>query len=110
MKEKIEILNNVNENISNLKKIIFKIIEYLHNKEEAKGFTLIADLSNEIYSLFEVLEYIEGFEKSQSYIETINEKLNEIVEAIENEDIMLIADLFEYELITILDDIQKKLK
>ncbi|NFG25526.1 hypothetical protein FC777_00025 [Clostridium botulinum] len=107
MKEKIKILNNCIEYIYYLKNKSFEIIECLHNEEEIKAFSLIADISSELAILFETLEYINGFKEKLVYIETANEKLNEIVEAIENEDTVLISDLFEYELIQILDDIQK---
>ncbi|NFN92765.1 hypothetical protein FDB28_01450 [Clostridium botulinum] len=107
MNEKIKILKNSIEYICYLKNKSFEIIECLHNEEEIKAFSLIADISGELGVLFETLEYIKEFKDIKIYIEAANEKLKEIVEAIENEDTILIADLFEYELISILDDIKK---
>ncbi|MBU5591088.1 hypothetical protein KQI89_04870 [Clostridium sp. MSJ-4] len=110
MDNKIELLKTTSEYILNLKYSIEQIIEYLQNDKEAKGLSLIGDVANNLSLLFEAIDSTKDYQKQEISIEELNEKLNEIVEAMENGDTILIGDLFQYELLPILDNIQEIIK
>lgn len=107
MDNKIELLKTTSEYISSLKHSIEQIIEYLQNDNETEGLSLIGDVASNLSLLFEAIESTKDYQKQEINLGELNEKLNEIVEAMENDDIALISDLFQYELIPMLDNIQK---
>ncbi|WP_055668129.1 hypothetical protein [Desnuesiella massiliensis] len=107
MDNKIELLKITSEYILSVKHSIEQIIEYLQSDKEAKGLSLIGDVANNLSLLFESIESTKDYQKEEVNLNELNEKLSEIVEAMENGDTILIGDLFQYELIPILDNIQK---
>lgn len=107
MDNNIELLKTTSEYILTLKQSIEQIIEYLQSDNEIEGLALIGDVANNLSLLFEAIESTKDHQKQEIDLEELNEKLNEIVEAMENDDITLISDLFQYELIPMLDNIQK---
>lgn len=107
MDDKIELLKTTSEYILNLKYSIAQVIEYLQSDKEANGLSLIGDIANKLSLLFEAIESTKDYQKQEINLEELNEKLSEIVVAMENGDTILIGDLFKYELIPILDNIQK---
>ena len=107
MDNKIELLKTTSEYILSLKHSIEQIIEYLQNDSEAEGLSLIGEVASNLSLLFEAIESTKDCQKQEINLNELNEKLNEIVEAMENGDTVLIGDLFQYELIPILGNMQK---
>lgn len=92
--------------------VINNIIEDLHNENDRNAFKNIVPLSNGMDYIIQ--SYLLINNDSDLDIFEINEHLTSIVEAIENNDSILVADIFNYEIkpifISIMDDIKKGLK
>ncbi len=106
MNEKFEALKTVSEYMVNLINGIEKAVEYFQEGEERKGCDLIFPITEGIQWMSDALVVTKDIHKQDIDLKNINEKLNEIVEALENRDFILIGDLFQYELTPILKDIQ----
>lgn len=110
MDEQFETSQNVKENMVNLINKIEKAVKYFHEGEDRKACELIAPIADGIQWVSEAMMHTKNIHHQEITLQVMNEKLNEIVEALENEDFILIGDLFEYELKPILEDIHKMLK
>lgn len=110
MSEKMEALITANEYINNLKDGVNMLVEYIQSGRENKAVSLIPPISEGIGWVMEVIDLTRDIQKEDIDISMIDEKLNEIVEAIENEDYVLIGDLFNYEILPILEEIHSKVK
>lgn len=107
MNEKIEILKTVSEYVVNLIRGIEKAVEYFQAGEETKGCDLISPIAEGIQWMSDALIITKDIHTQDINLQIMNEKLNEIVEALENGDFILIGDLFQYELIPIIQDIEE---
>ncbi|WP_050606984.1 hypothetical protein [Clostridium niameyense] len=110
MSKKMEALITANEYMENLKKGINTLIEYIQLEEENRAFSLIPSISEGIGWIMEVINLTSDIQKEPIDISIMDEKLEEIVQAIENEDYVLIGDLFNYEILPILNDVHAKIK
>ncbi|NFO04372.1 hypothetical protein FDB23_09650 [Clostridium botulinum] len=106
MNEKFEALKTVSKYLVNLINGIEKAVEYFQGGEERKGCDLILPITEGIQWMTDALLVTKDVHKQNIDLKNINEKLNEIVDALENRDFVLIGDLFQYELIPVLKDIQ----
>lgn len=106
MENKIEVLKTASEYIVNLKISISKTAECLKSIQYEKGMAMIEPITEGLIWLLMVVQNTRDVQKGEISIEEINEKLNEIVEAMQNEDDILVADLFEYELLPIIENIE----
>ncbi|MGK0469235.1 hypothetical protein [Clostridium sp.] len=106
MNEQFETLQSVKEYMVNLINGIGKAVEYFQAGEDRKGYELISPITEGIQWMSEALMLTKDIHHQDIELQAMNEKLKEIVEALENEDFILIGDLFEYELKPILVDIQ----
>ncbi|APC41170.1 hypothetical protein [Clostridium estertheticum] len=109
MNEQFEALKSVKEYMVNLINGIERAVEYFQAGEERKACELISPITEGIQWMSEALMLTKNIHHQDITLQDMNEKLKEIVEAFENEDFILIADLFEYELKPILEDIQKNI-
>ena len=107
MNDKVEALITASEYIVNLKISISKAAEDLYGVEYEKGIAMIEPISEGLNWLSSVIQNTRDLQKGEISIEELNEKLNDIVVAIGNEDNVLVADLFNYELLTIIENIEK---
>ncbi|NFQ00882.1 hypothetical protein [Clostridium sporogenes] len=105
--DKIEILKTASEYILRLKDGILKTSEYMESGEYDKGFSLIYPIAKGLSWLIEVIEKTKDIQKEEIFLDELNDKLNEINNAIENEDNVLIGDLFQYELLPIMENIEE---
>ncbi|HEY8889402.1 MAG TPA: hypothetical protein VIM70_04050 [Clostridium sp.] len=106
MNEQFETLQSVKEYVVNLINGIEKAVEYFQAGEDKKGCDLIPPITEGIQWMSEALMLTKDVHHQKIQLEVMNGKLKEIVEALENEDFILIGDLFQYELKPILEDIQ----
>lgn len=106
MNEKFDTLKTISEYMVNLLNGIKKAVEYFQAGEERKGCDLIPSIADGIQWISQALTVTKDIHKQDLNLQDINEKLIEIVEAIENGDYILIGDLFQYELTPILENIQ----
>lgn len=107
---KFEILKTASEYIVNLKIGINKAIKCYQEGQENRGGNLIVSIAEGIQWLSEAICLTSDIQIYPIYFQTMNEKLNEVVKAFENGDYTLIGDLFEYEILPIIDDIEEKIK
>lgn len=110
MEEKIEVLNTVNEYLNNLKNGIGQLVSAFEVGENNKGCSLIPLVADGIAWIMEAINLTRDIHKNYIDISMIDDKLNEIVEAIENEDYILVGDLFNYEILPILDNIHMEIR
>lgn len=59
--------------------------------------------------LINIINLTKEFHQGKISLDSIDEKLAEIVEALENEDYTLVSDLFNYEILPILEETQDKI-
>jgi hypothetical protein len=107
MDEKMELLKTTSDYIVNLKSEILKASECFRSGEDTDGFNLVPSIAEGLGWIINALKITGDLLKQHISIDKLNEKLNEIVEAIENQDTMLIGDLFEYELFPMIESIEK---
>lgn len=110
MNEQIEVLSTANEYMENLKSGINKLVDYIQGGEEQSGIELIPDIADGIGWIIDVVNLTRESQKENIDISMIDEKLSEVVEAIENEDYILVGDLFNYEILPILESVHEGIK
>ena len=81
----------------------------INSGDEKKGVELIPLISDGFDWLIEVINSTKDIHKGEVSIGELNEKLEEIIEALDNEDYILVGDLFNYEMAPILDEIKNKI-
>lgn len=109
MEQKLEVLETAINYINNLKQAIDKIFNYISEGKENEAFGLIQDFAEGTEWLSEVLVLTQNVHKKDFNIDRLNDLLKEVVEAIENEDYILVGDLFKYEIYELLDEIQSNI-
>lgn len=109
MNEKFEALKTASKYIGNLKMGIMSSADNFQSGEENKALESIPLIVDGIDWLTQVIQLTKDIQKSEISLEELNERLEEIVEAVENSDFILVGDLFQYELIPIIDDIEEKI-
>ena len=104
MEKKTEVLISVYEYMQKLYGGIQDAVECYRINNNAGGMELTVQIIEGLQWLIQALEATVEVQKEVIQIAEINDTLEEILDALENEDTVLIADLFEYEL---LDKIQE---
>ncbi|MCI1477729.1 MAG: hypothetical protein LKH93_00305 [Clostridium beijerinckii] len=110
MNEQMEALRTANEYLENLLGGVKKVVNYIEQGEEEKGIDLIQPIADGIEWLLSAVNLTQEAHKGSVEIGQINEKLGEVVDALENEDFVLVGDLFNYEILPILEDIQNNIR
>ncbi|AVQ37356.1 hypothetical protein C7M56_01175 [Clostridium botulinum] len=109
MELKFESLRTASEYIGNLKIGIINSAENFQSGDENKALESIPLIVDGIDWLIQIVELTKDIHKSEISLDELNEKLKEIIEAVENSDFILVGDLFQYELMPIIDEIEKKI-
>ncbi|MGL4731449.1 MAG: hypothetical protein ACRCW0_07680 [Clostridium sp.] len=110
MDKKMETLVMADEYMYNLQNGIRVIVEKFEEDNPSEGYKLIDIMCEGIEWLVKSIELTKDIHKVNISIEPMIEVLKEILEAIENQDNMLIADKLNYEFLPVLEDIHKKIK
>ena len=105
MDEKIELLKTVGEYIIKLKSGIEKTAEYFQSGEDEQGFNMIPSVTEGLDYIIQAVKVSKDILGKDISVDELNEKLKEI----ENEDTVLIGDLFQYELLPIVENIEKSI-
>ncbi|BDU51071.1 hypothetical protein [Haliovirga abyssi] len=112
----LESFQEMNNYIYKLKDGIQNIVNLLAIEEESEAFTIIVQLTNGlewIDNVFSSVKEILGIEfkkiEFDELIESFQNIVESIVESIEDRDYVLLSDILEYELLDMLEDIEKKL-
>ncbi|MBN1057670.1 hypothetical protein FDC27_07115 [Clostridium botulinum] len=106
MEKKIEFLKVTSEYIIQLEKNIEEIVKILQGTEYKEGIKALNSVIEGINLVAIAVENTKELHKKEISLNKLNEKLNEIVQALENEDNILMADLFQYELLPIIENIK----
>ncbi|WP_459478713.1 hypothetical protein [Clostridium saccharoperbutylacetonicum] len=109
MENKIEVLIEAYNYIDNLKNGIENLSSAINGGNEEKGVGLIPLISDGLEWLTKVIDLTKDVQTEEVSSGDLNEKLKEIIEALDNEDYILVGDLFNYEIIPILDEIKGKI-
>ncbi|ABR36393.1 hypothetical protein [Clostridium beijerinckii] len=108
--EKIEALQTANEYLYSLKSGVLKLVQLMQEEKEQEAILLIPQISDGIDWIIKVINLTKDVQKRDIELDNINEHLETIIEALENEDYILVSDIFNYEIIPILDRIHDKIK
>ncbi|SDP56433.1 hypothetical protein [Clostridium gasigenes] len=105
-KEEIEVFNTAKEYIERLIVGINETVEFIQSGNEKKGVEMIPLIGEGIEYIINVIALLKIELKEEETIENLNTQLEEIIGGIENGDYVLIADIFKYEIIPIIEDIK----
>lgn len=108
MNKKIEVIKETSDYLYNLKKGIRKCVNYIQEGNEAAAINLIPLIADGIDWVINVVRLTLDVQKNKLDISEINNHLVEMIDAMENEDYILVGDLFNYEMLPILNQIQKE--
>jgi hypothetical protein len=106
---KFEVLKTACEYLVNIKSGIKKAIEYFQDGEENKGCNLIVPITEGIEWISNAIRLTSDIQEEPISFDIMNEKLKEVVEALKNEDYILVGDLFEFEILPIIEGIEEKI-
>ncbi|WP_142414614.1 hypothetical protein [Hathewaya massiliensis] len=109
MEQKLDVLETATNYINNLKEAIDSIFNYISEGKESEAFGLIIDFAEGTEWLSQVLVLTKDMHEKDLNIGRLNDLLKEVVEAIENEDYILVGDLFKYEIYEFLEEIQSNI-
>ncbi|HBA02686.1 MAG TPA: hypothetical protein DCW51_01170 [Clostridium sp.] len=99
-----ETLKTANEYMNNLISGVKYSVELLYGGNETEGFSMIPSICEGIQWITQVLVLTGN--KNKDLVDILFKKLEEIVESFENKDYILVADLLNYELLQVLEDIK----
>ena len=108
--EKFEALKSADEYLDNLKKGINNISNLIQEGREQDGLNLIGPAAEGIQWVEEVIHLTKDVQKEDIDMSDMNEHIEELVDAMENEDYILVGDLFSYEVLPILERIHSQIK
>ena len=108
--EQLEALKTADEYLYNLKDGVKKVSQYIDEGREQEGINLIPLVADGLKWLIDAVQATTDVQKEKIETENMNEFLGEIVEALENEDYILVGDLFNYEIHPILEEIHEKIR
>jgi len=109
MENKREALITAYNYIDNLKNGIEDLSNAINGGNDEKGIKLIPSISDGLDWLTQVINLTADVHMGDVSINSLNEKLEEIIEALDNEDYILVGDLFNYEIMPILDEIKSNI-
>ncbi|WP_461613059.1 hypothetical protein [Clostridium sp. Marseille-QA1073] len=105
-----DVIITCNEYIDKLKKDgILKLINDVQEGNEEEALTLIPLIADGLQWVIEVVEKTKDMQIEKINTNKLLENLGEINTALENEDYILMSDIFEFEIFEELNSIQKLL-
>ena len=110
MEEKFEALKTANEYIDNLKNGVENLVNKINSGEESNGVALIPLIAEGLDWLINIIKLTADVHNGTVSMGNANEILEQIIEALENEDYVLLGDLFNYEFLPILENVQVNIR
>ncbi|ARC85327.1 hypothetical protein U732_1470 [Clostridium argentinense CDC 2741] len=105
-----DVIITCNEYIDKLKKDgILKLINSIQGGNEEEALTLIPLIADGLQWIIEVVEKTKDIQIEKINTDKLLENLGEINTALENEDYILMSDIFEFEILEELNSIQRLL-
>lgn len=108
--EKIEVLKSADEYLDILKKGISDACELFQSGKEQEGINLIPQLADGIGWIIDAVTLTKDIQKNEIDSSELGEQIEGIAEALENEDYILVGDLFNYEVLPIIESIHCEIK
>lgn len=109
----LDALQEMNQYLDRLRNGLQKICEHLEQDNEREAMNMIAEAVNGlewIYNIFSAGENISNIDYQEIGFKDVFERykniLGELVKSIENRDNIMLSDLFGYEVIPLIDEIQ----
>lgn len=109
MEEK-ELLITVDQYLYNLKNGIKNISNLIQEGREHESFNFIAHVADGLEWVDEALNATKKYHNNELALDKMNSFIEEISEALENEDYILVSDLFNYEIMPIIENLHLKVK
>jgi len=106
MEEQIEVLRTAYEYLNKLTQGTLQAAEYFHSGQEYKGFQSVSLIADGTLWLVGAIELTRQVQKEEVRTEGIMTITNEINEAMQKNDTVLIADLLEFEIFPVLQQWQ----
>lgn len=106
-KEKQEVLKTASEYIINLKSGIKEAAELFQSYDETEGSALFYKVIDGLQWIMDV-QVLTKISTNEEILE-INKNFKTVIDAFENEDYVLVGDLLFYEIMPIMDNIEKKI-
>lgn len=108
--EKLNLLKTMIEGIENVNLYIDAIATKFYEGDEKIACEGVAFVAEELQWIFKGLDLISDIVNIDDINANISEQLVAIVEGMENEDYILVADIFNYEVKPLLEELIKKLR
>lgn len=110
MNDKIEVLQTANEYLFNLKVGIENLVILMNEEKEQEACGRIPEIAGGIGWILDVARLTSDLIGEVEGLDEIDNFLSEIVEALENEDYILVSDLFNYEILPILENLHEAIR
>lgn len=98
-KQQLEVLDEARNYMEKLEKGICLTIECTRTKRKVEGYSLLSQIAEGLEWLCDAFVLTQGIQNNKINTETITNMIQQIIEGIENEDLMLISEVLEYELL-----------
>ncbi|WP_346937724.1 hypothetical protein [uncultured Clostridium sp.] len=105
-KEQLEVLEVASEYIVKLIGGIKETVSCFQSGKEKQGLDMITPIGNGIGYIMDVITLLPLELDSDATIENLNTQLEELVQGLENEDYVLVSDMFSYEILPIFEEIK----
>lgn len=106
--EKIEVIQSIYEYIGKLVNGIGKMIDKFYEGSDKEGCEILSFASEGLEWTIKALELCEDEVNAKVELEKLILSFGEVVNGLENDDYLLVADIFSYEVIPLLNDIKKR--
>ena len=111
----MELINETTETLidynQKLVSAIEKIMELLGEGKHSKALELLGPVLEGLQWVFDAVNGINNLVDNKIYdVNQLSPYLKEMLNALENEDYVLVSDLFEYEFVPVLSSLQKSLE
>ncbi|WP_206811760.1 hypothetical protein [Paradesulfitobacterium ferrireducens] len=111
MKEqKIDVLHTASEYIDRLIEGINQAVNHFQTGQELKGLNLIEPIVEGFQWLTQALDLTQDIHARKIDLVPLNNHFKEIVASFEKEDYVLISDIFQYEVIPVLEEWRETLR
>lgn len=110
MEKQMEVLITANTYIDKLKVGINNVVNDINSGNENSAMNAMNSIFDGIEWLTNVISLTRDLHKGKVSIGNTNEVLLEMIESLENEDYVLISDLFQYEFLPVIEGIQSDIR
>ena len=105
---KLETIETLKEYLEALIQDVDAVSELFREDNISEGLKYTASIAQALQMVCEAVDKVNDILKEKVDLSAINNLAEEMVESLENEDYVLLGDLLEYEIISILEEIKEK--